>query len=180
MGRRMNLGAVTDDERQAVKRLAHARTAPARAVERARVVLAALEGQLVEDIAVDQRLSRTTVYLWGQRFEERGVAGLEDRSRPGRPRTYPGQQVGEIVATALSAPTTLGLPCASWTLDRLVAYLSTQTGLTMQRSRRDEVLVSAGCAGAKRRRGSVSGSIPTVPQKEFILAVNPWSAPTKG
>jgi transposase len=140
----MQLRAVTDEERQAVKRLAHSRTAPARAVERARVVLAALEGQLVEHIAGDQRLSRNTVYLWLHRFEERGVAGLEDRGRTGRPRTYPGEQVGEIVATALSDPKTLGLPFASWTLDRLVAYLAEHKGITMKRSRLDEVLLSEG------------------------------------
>src|SRR5689334_22708706 len=119
MGRRMQLREVTEEERQAVTRLAHSRTAPARAVERARVVLAALDGMMVEDIAADLHLSRNTVYMWLHRFEERGLAGLEDRTRSGRPRTYPGEQVGEIVATALSKPKTLGLPFASWTLDRL-------------------------------------------------------------
>jgi hypothetical protein len=63
MGRRLHLREVTSEERQAVKRLARSRTAPARAVERARVVEAALDGQLVEEIAADQRLSRNTVYL---------------------------------------------------------------------------------------------------------------------
>jgi transposase len=90
----MPLRVVTDEERQAVTRLAHAR---------ARVVLAALEGRLIEDIAAELRRSRNTVYLWLHRFEERGVAGLDDRGRSGRPRTYPGEQVGEIVATALTA-----------------------------------------------------------------------------
>jgi transposase len=36
------------------------------------------------------------------------------------------------------------LPFASWTLDRLVAYLSEHKGITMQRSRLDEVLLSEG------------------------------------
>jgi len=144
MGRRLKVREVASDERQAVARLAHARTAPARGVERARVVLAALEGQLVEEIAAEQHVSRNTVYLWAHRFEERGLAGLEDHTRSGRPRTYPGEQVGEIVATALTKPKTLGLPFASWTLDRLAAYLSEQTGITMKRSRLGEVLVSEG------------------------------------
>jgi transposase len=144
MGRRMQLRAVTNEEREAVAKLAHARTAPARAVERAQVVLAALEGQVVEDIAAELRLSRNTVYLWVHRFEERGLAGLADRTRSGRPRTYPSEQVGAIVATALTKPKTLGLPFASWTLDRLVAYLSAHKGITMQRSRLDEILLSEG------------------------------------
>ena len=48
MGRRVQLREVTDEERQAVARLARSRRAPARAVERAveraQVVHAALEG----------------------------------------------------------------------------------------------------------------------------------------
>ena len=144
MGRRMTLRDVSEEERQAVAKLAHSRNAPARAVERAQVVLAAIDGTMVEDIAADLRLSRNTVYMWLHRFEERGLAGLEDRTRSGRPRTYPGEQVGEAVATALSKPKTLGLPFASWTLDRLVAYLSEHKGITMQRSRLDEVLLSEG------------------------------------
>lgn len=150
MGRRLQLREVTSEEREAVTRLAHARTAQARTVERARVVSAALDGEPVEDIAVRLRLSRNTVYLWLHRFEQRGVAGLTDRGRSGRPRTYPGEQVGEIVATALTSPKTLGLPFASWTLDRLVAYLSEQKGITMQRSRLDEVLLSEGLRWRKQ------------------------------
>lgn len=96
-----------------MRRLAHSRTAPARAVERAQVVLAALEGAVVEDIAVRQRLARNTVYLWLHRFETRGLQGLEDEPRGGRPPTYTHEQVGEIIATALSRPQSLGLPFQS-------------------------------------------------------------------
>lgn len=63
MGKRLAVRAVTEEERQAVKRLAHARRAPARAVERAQVVEQALAGKPVEQIAVDLGLARNTVYL---------------------------------------------------------------------------------------------------------------------
>jgi transposase len=150
MRQRLQLREVTSEERKGVQGLAHARTAPLRAVERARVVLAALEGETIEEIAADLRLSRNTVYLWLHRFEERGLAGLEDRTRSGRPRTYPGEQVSEIVATALTDPKTLGLPFASWTLDRLVAYVAEYKGITMKRSRLDEVLLSEGLRWRKQ------------------------------
>jgi transposase len=144
MGKRLQLRTITDEERQAVTRLAHSRTAPARAVERARVVLAAWEGATIEEIVGRLRVARNTVYFWLHRFEAEGLAGLQDRTRGGRPRTYPSEPVSVIVATALSAPKTLGLPFASWTLDRLVAYLSEQKGISMKRSRLDEVLLSEG------------------------------------
>jgi transposase len=173
MGRRVQLREVTDEERHAVKRLAHSRTASARAVERAQVVQAALDGMPVEAIAVQLQLARNTVYLWLHRFEARGLAGLEDQPRGGRPPTYSREQVGEIVATALSKPQTLGLPFASWTLDRLAAYLTDTKGIGMKRSRLGEVLLTEGLRWRKdetwfgervdpdfaEKRGNSSGSI---------------------
>src|SRR5690242_12722597 len=150
MGRRVQLREVTDEERQAVARLARSRRAPARAVERAQVVHAALEGVVVEEIAVRLHLARNTVYLWLHRFAERGLAGLEDEPRGGRPPTYSREQVGEIVATALTDPQTLGLPFASWTLDRLVAYLSERKGIAMKRSRVNEMLLTEGLRWRKQ------------------------------
>lgn len=150
MGRRLQLREVTEEERRAVRRLAHSRTAPARAVERAQVVLAALEGAAVEEIAVRQRLARNTVYLWLHRFETRGLQGLEDAPRGGRPPTYTHEQVGAIIATALSRPQSLGLPFHSWTLDRLVAYLAEAKGIAMKRSRLDEVLLTEGLRWRKQ------------------------------
>ena len=135
---------VTEEERQTIKRLAHSRTAPARTVERARVVQTALDGKQVEEIAVQLGLARATVYLWLHRFETKGLAGLEDAPRGGRPATYTREQVGEIVATALTDPQTFALPFQSWTLDRLVAYLSEHKGITMKRSRVNEVLLTEG------------------------------------
>lgn len=150
MGRRLQLRQVTDEERQAVARLARSRRASARTVERAQVVQAALGGAAVEEIAVRLHLARNTVYLWLHRFETRGVLGLEDAPRGGRPPTYTREQVGEIVATALSSPASLGLPFASWTLDRLAAYLAEAKGIAMKRSRLDEVLLTEGLRWRKQ------------------------------
>lgn len=148
MGKRLDLRQVrertNEAERRQIKRLAHSRIAAARAVERARVVQGALDGMTVEEIAAHLGLARNTVYLWLHRFERRGLAGLEDAPRGGRPPTYNREQVGEIVATALTDPQTLALPFQSWTLDRLVAYLSEQKGIAMKRSRVNEVLLTEG------------------------------------
>jgi transposase len=107
-------------------------------------VYAALEGATVEAIAVRLGLARNTVYLWLHRSEARGVAGLEDQPREGRPPTYTREQVGEIVATALTDPQALDQPFRSRTLDRWVAYLSEQKGIAMKRSRLNEVLPTEG------------------------------------
>jgi transposase len=48
-----------------------------------------------------------------------------------------------VINTALTRPAQLGLPFASWTLDRLVAYLSEQ-GVAMRRSRISEIFIQEG------------------------------------
>ncbi len=142
MTRILSLRDVTAEERAAVERLAHSRTAAARLVERTRVVLAALDGERVSAIAARFYITDATVYRWLHRFNDGGLAGLQDKPRKGRPPTYTPEQVGVVVATALSDPQTLGLPFASWTLDRLAAYLAEQMGIAIKRSRSDELLIA--------------------------------------
>src|SRR5690349_9661898 len=101
---------LTDDELTALTRLARSRTAAARAVERARIVLAAHRGERVPAIAARLQLAEKTVRLRLQRFNTDGVAGLADAPRSGRPATYTPEEVGMVVAAALTAPRTLGLP----------------------------------------------------------------------
>jgi transposase len=144
MGKRLRLRDLSKDERRALERVARSRTAPARQVERAKVVLAAASGEGVGVIAERFHLSLGTVYLWWHRFEEQGLAGLADKLRGGRPPTYTREEVSLVVQTALTDPQTVGLSFASWTLDRLAAYLAEEKGLTMKRSRIDELLIAEG------------------------------------
>lgn len=144
MGKRLRLRELSKEERSAVEQAARSRTAPARQVERAKVVLAAASGEGVGAIAERFHLSPATVYLWWHRFAEHGLAGLSDQPRGGRPPTYTHEQVSVVVATALADPRTLGQSFASWTLDRLAAYLAEAKGITMKRSRIDELLIAEG------------------------------------
>ena len=144
MGRTLVLREATAEERTSIERLAHSRTAPARAVERAGVVLAALTGERGAAIAERFHITAATVYLWLHRFNDAGLAGLADKPRKGRPATYTREQVGLVVQTALTKPATLGLPFASWTLDRLAAYLAGHKGIAMKRSRIAELLSAEG------------------------------------
>jgi transposase len=89
-------------------------------------------------------LSAETVRGRIRRFNAEGMAALEDHHRSGRPATYSADAVASVIATALSSPQGLGLPFASWTLDRLAAYLLEQKGIAMRRSRIDEILLKEG------------------------------------
>jgi transposase len=89
-------------------------------------------------------LCEATVRLWLTRFNARGVDGLADAPRAGRPPTYAPEEVGEVIAASLTNPDDLGLPFGSWTLDRLTAYLHEAKGLAISRSRIGEILQAEG------------------------------------
>jgi transposase len=141
---------LTEEEAEAVKRLAQSRTEAARKVERARIVWLSHEGKFVTAIAAELRLDAKTVRAWLKRFNALGMPGLEDAQRSGRSPTYTADEVGEVVAAALTNPKSLGLPFASWTLDRLEAYLNETKGIAIKRSRIDDILLNEGLRWRKQ------------------------------
>ncbi len=141
---------LTAEEAEAVKRLAHSRTEPARRVERAKIVWLSHEGKRVPAIAEELHLDAVTVRAWLKRFNAQGLPGLEDAARAGRPTTYTADEVGEVVAAALTNPQSLGLPFASWTLDRLEAYLNETKGIAIKRTRIDDILLTEGLRWRKQ------------------------------
>src|SRR5438445_7700678 len=144
MPARIRLRELTPQERHDLEALAHSRTSPARLVERARIVLAAAEGRRVGDIADGLKLSRPTISAWVRRFNDGGLAALDDLPRSGRPHTYAEHERAEVLAAALTDPKALGLPFGCWTLDRLRAYLNEQKAIPIRRSRIDEILRAEG------------------------------------
>jgi len=134
----------TAEEREAVRVLAHSRTAPARAVERARMVWLVLQGERVPAVAKRLGRSEPCVRHWLKQFNVHGLAGLQEKPRPGRPPTYPPEQVAEVIAIALTNPQQLGQPFGCWSLDRLQAYLNEERGIGIKRSRIDEILLAEG------------------------------------
>ena len=135
---------LTVSEVESVERWARSRTEPARVVERAEIIRRAHAGEPVRMIAREMGVGVGTVRLWVKRFNAAGVDGLADEPRAGRPPTYTPEDVGEVVAAALTKPTDIGLPFGAWTLDRLAAYLNEEKGIPIKRSRIDEVLVAEG------------------------------------
>ena len=139
----LRVRAVSDEEREQLGRMARSRTVGAGLVRRAQIILHALDGLKVPEISARMDLCGATVGHWLKRFNARGLQGLEEDVRSGRPPTYSAAQRSVVINTALSRPAELGLPFASWTLDRLVAHLSKQ-GIAMRRSRISEIFIQEG------------------------------------
>jgi transposase len=110
---------LTLGEAQELNRLAHARTAPQRLVQRAQIIWASAQGLKAPAIAQHVGLSALRVRAWIQRFNRYGLAGLADAPRSGRPRRHHETARGTVIALARMKPRSLGLPFALWTLARL-------------------------------------------------------------
>src|SRR5687768_7528061 len=80
---------VSEADRRELERRVRDKGAPARVVERARIVLLAAEGVPGKQIAVIVGCAEPTVVTWRGRYAERGLAGLADLPRPGKPAQLP-------------------------------------------------------------------------------------------
>lgn len=105
---------LSEAEKLELRRRAGQYTRPHREVIRAKIVLLADEGH--NDTEIARRLDCTdkTAAKWRRRFALQGLAGLDERPRPGRPRSFSprrgrrGQGVGVRVAGA-DRPATVAL-----------------------------------------------------------------------
>ena len=135
--------ALGEEEGEELARMARSRTLGAGLVRRAQIVQHAADGLSAPEIATTMGLCGATVRFWLKRFNERGLSGRAEDRRSGRPPVYSAEERSAVITAALSRPAELGLPFASWTLDRLVAYLG-EKGIGMKRSRVSEVLLAEG------------------------------------
>ena len=71
---------------------------------RARIVLRAAEGASNTQIAREVGVSLPTLGLWRRNFCERGLEGLRDAPRSGRPRRIDDDQVQRVLAKTLEPP----------------------------------------------------------------------------
>jgi transposase len=111
MPKRAPILACDDEVRKELEELASSRIAQARMVERAKIVLACLEGQAMSEIARELGIRPNTVIDWRKRFENEGMAGLRERPRSGRPVEH-GAEFRNRVLALLETPPPKGQ--ASW------------------------------------------------------------------
>jgi transposase len=88
-------------------------------VARARIVLLAAEGWADVDIADEVGVDVDVVSRWRKRFCEERLAGLADRPRSGRPRSFPAEVVAQVKAMACEAPARRDVPLARWSSSEL-------------------------------------------------------------
>src|SRR3954467_1588958 len=93
-------------DRRVLEGRARSKGAPARVVERARIVLLAADGMPGKQIAAMVGCAEPTVVTWRRRYIESGLAGLEDLPRPGSPSPLPEALRDRVLELTLTEPPT--------------------------------------------------------------------------
>jgi transposase len=97
---------------------------------RAQIVLWWAEGKSAADIARMAGTTKPTVYKWVDRYEQGGLAALEDYKPTGRPRSVPAEVRARIIAlTRLPPPAETGL--THWSSYEMSRYLKRHEGVAV-------------------------------------------------
>jgi transposase len=106
-----------DGDRERLEGWVRSSTIEAGLAQRARIVLLAADGVSNTEIAGRVGVSRPTVTGWRARYRDRGMAGLSDLPRSGRPRVVDHRRI--VAATLRPPPKALGV--THWS-SRLLAH----------------------------------------------------------
>lgn len=137
MPKRVRLRAVTAEEKEAIEHLAKSRTAAIRLVQHARIIQLMLADPTLNASEAGLRAgfkSNAVGAIWVKRFNEAGLAGLDDEARPGRPAQHDQAVRGKLISLALQKPRSLGYPFELWTLVRLQTALKEREGIHLSDS----------------------------------------------
>ena len=92
---------LSEQEREQLTSMACSRSIPAALSLRARIVLAAADGQANSEVALRLQVTGATVGKLRRRFIERRITGLYDELRPGKPRTIDDERVADLINKTL-------------------------------------------------------------------------------
>lgn len=93
--------ALTLAQRTELQQLANGRNTPHKMVVRSRIVLLSASGKSNNAIRKKLGVNRKTVIHWHSRFEQEGMDGLRDRSKPGRKPRLDVSVVQRVIETTL-------------------------------------------------------------------------------
>ena len=105
---------LSETERVELARRARRVRTEVRDAIRARIILAAARGTPNQQIAERVGVHVDTVRKWRSRFARRGLDGLGDLPRTGRPRMFANAAVAEVKALACQLPAETGVPLSRW------------------------------------------------------------------
>ena len=130
---------LTIKRRRKLEQIVAAGSSQQRLVLRARIVLAAAQGTANAQIARDLGCSVAVARCWRRRFAVRGIPGLFDKPRPGRPEVHGPSARLAVIATATSLPPEGE---SQWSRAMIASHLS-ERGLVISAATVGRVLAEA-------------------------------------
>jgi transposase len=133
------------DDTERLQQLVRTGKTPQKVALRARIILAAVEGQPNNAIAKTLKITRPTVLLWRSRFQEFGVLGLmKSAKRQGRKRKVTIEPTKNAIFTLLhSPPSQHNINRTSWRLADIRQCLLEQ-GISVSRVTISRIVRAAG------------------------------------
>lgn len=129
MGRTLDFPDLSGKQLVELQRLLRSPSTPGGVQRRAHLVWQLAAGASLAEASEWAELHYTNAHQWVKRFLVSGVAGLLDRQKSGRPRTYGPDLTTLILKAATARPKELGLGFTTWSLPKLEEYLRERTGL---------------------------------------------------
>ena len=114
---------LSGDEKDQLSSFASSRSLPHSQVTRAKIILLAAEGRTNIEIASMLSTTRETVGRWRKRYIEKGIEGLYDELRPGKPRSISDAEIANLIKKTLE---TTPDGSTHWS----VRTMATETGLS--------------------------------------------------
>ena len=100
-----------------------------RYVDRARIILYSKEGLSLDSIMEKVGLTRKVVNKWRNRFREKGIEGLKDAPRPGKPSSITAGQKAMVIQKACEKP---GEGYTNWSQERIAKAVGMSQGKVNQ------------------------------------------------
>ena len=104
MARPITIIELTPEEQRELQRRVNAPTVSQRDNLRAKIVLCRAEGMKQIQVGEELRVSVACVNKWSQRFEQRGLEGLEDQEGRGRRPSIPLDKVEQVITRVTQPP----------------------------------------------------------------------------
>lgn len=154
---------IDDEERELLEGWVRSAKTEQRLAFRARVILAAAAGEGSVSIAKREQVRLNTVSTWRVRFAEKGIAGLQDQRRAGRPAVY-GMEAERRILALLDAQPPEGY--GSWNGRLLAKALGNVPAHVVW-----EVLRNHGIQLQRRRSWCISTDPEFAPKAAAIVAL---------
>src|SRR5215469_4550941 len=88
MARTAKVVSCDEQTRQSLEMIARSHSEEVRLVRRAKIVLGCLDGMRIMDISAKLDEQEDVIIKWRERFVSKGIAGLYDAPRSGKPAVY--------------------------------------------------------------------------------------------